>query len=198
MHSTNCVVHLCFNVFYEQYCDAVWWCHTAADSSWRTCLHPRCEPVLNVVASHHHGLQFIYLSLCLGWEKLPQLGLWTDLFALSTNVTGKWTFTITSLNCFSSRFIQRMCILVAWSAATWMVLWQVSGWKPRLGGDRFNLNDCRMQLYTSVWVCVGARNSRERQKILWSCGLGGWRVQQVTVVGELPTGDQSQYVPTEQ
>ena len=149
---------------------------------------------------HHIITVCIFLFIPLSWlREITQLGLQTELFALSTNVcTGKWTFTIISLNCFSSRFIQWMCILVAWSAATWMVLWQVSGWKPRLGGDRFNLNDCRMQLYTSVWVCVGARNSRERQKILWSCGLGGWRVQQVTVVGELPTGDQSQCVPTEQ
>ena len=164
--------------------------YLSSHSVW-TCSQRRCITSSRFV---------IFLFIPLSWlREITQLGLQTELFALSTNVcTGKWTFTITSLNCFSSRFIQRMCILVAWSAATWMVLWQVSGWKPRLGGDRFNLNDCRMQLYTSVWVCVGARNSRERQKILWSCGLGGWRVQQVTVVGELPTGDQSQWVPTEQ
>ena len=89
MHSTNCVVHLCFNVFYEQYCDAVWWCHAAADSLWGTCLHTRCEPALNVVASHHHGLHFLFIPL--SWlREITQLGLQTELFALSTNVcTGK-------------------------------------------------------------------------------------------------------------
>ena len=49
---------------------------------WSILPRTRCE-VTRSGRTSHHGLQFIYLSLRLGWEDIPQLGLQTELFALS-------------------------------------------------------------------------------------------------------------------
>ena len=60
----------------------MWQYRTAAVTWWRIFHRAWCEVISNCLASHQ-GLQFIYLSLSLGWEDVPQLGLQTELFALS-------------------------------------------------------------------------------------------------------------------